>query len=33
MQHITRCAFPQLGHGVVVGIFLTLALLGQVPDS
>jgi len=33
MQHITRCAFAQLGHGVVVGIFLMLALLGQVPDS
>ena len=33
MQHITRCSFAQLGHVVVVGSFLALALLGQVPDS
>jgi transposase-like protein len=33
MQHITRCSFAQLGHLVVVGSFLALALLGRVPNS
>jgi len=33
MQHITRCFFAQLAHVVVVGSFLALALLGQLPDS